>query len=1268
MLANKVKDNTNTVGLVENSGIQFLDYEFSIDWDDRQDPRIKKHGEGRFVQDTGSEWHLVRLKINDDGKEYSNPFDPEIKFSDSDGCFLSLKVRNSVELYNGIWFPIPYYCGHDGPYNWARCRIVQIPSQEASLSTYHVCIAFDTTVQSSSATDYEHYGPTVRNVGNDIFTLGDEADQNSFLRQGKGGQSWVNEWAQTVFKDMAPLKIRAYRQRSELEKAVDERKEYEAHYLNMLSLIQYFVKPNPVNLISCSGEIKKFIDVDLILDIGNSRSFGLLYEEDSDDGDDDFNDTRILEIRDFNAPENVYQGAFESRVEFQAANFDYDGHSARSGRPDAFVWPSLVRVGNEAARLSANRIGCEGRTGLSSPKRYLWQDEPCSMANQWNFNSASYQIPYQDPQTGETCYFKKISQSESLSGRVFFRPVSDYITVSGDAVFAVNDKYTDKNMLSLFSGKSTMTFMLMEIFLQAMMQMNSYNARYSGTNASSPRRLKAIVLTTPPSMPELEREVMRSCAYEALGIIWKCRDYDKGSTNEFKFISGSSEMMFPVPLVEMTWDEAQADQILYLYNETQHIYEGNCKKFLEELRRPGTENRFDEIKEEEDEINSKIKHPVISGRIASIDIGGGTTDLVISDYSFPADETDLSADMRPREILREGFKVAGDDIMLDIIHQKITNPLKEYLRNGNGGNEAEKHFINLFRMSNDSQTRILIQQSVQQLFLRVGYRILSLLENVDKLPRGVVSCEVKGTLAEFINDQMQCRQELRQENRDPYEMPDEQILSYLNSGADGIGRYMPEGNILNFEICFDIFELNRQFTNGENISIKTPLDRLATIIEIYQCDVLLLTGRPSKIPGLRAHLLQRLSLPAKRQIALYDYRFEKYPLTGYGNKIGDPKSTVAVGALLAYKRKSSHRMVNFHFRPILQPVPSPVRFFGSIDNAKIMRDENVRYRFFTQGELDIRNGRKPNEENCYEMVMDRSNLDSVSLGRGMNVNNREFKAVLSHYMGYRQFDNEQFPATMTYVIESIRDVEDLVAVKKAAALSFVDENDDDCSHIIAGFTNPEAKQLLTEAEKVYRDKTAALESAEEIVNLKAAKETELRLSVEKQVEEEFKEQKAGILGVISGASRKLKEQKSQRFNELFEQRYQSDVLDVVSETERTLKRTVRREFIKSVTEAISKNLAYVRNNNQRSLNELKNLTDEERARFSIEIELKSDYPRKFSYLKQELGQSSLPQVASFELVVFEDVKDRKDFRNFVRMKLKTSAYESYWLDTGAIAD
>jgi hypothetical protein len=85
------------------------------------------------------------------------------------------------------------------------------------------------------------------------------------------------------------------------------------------------------------------INVDLVLDIGNSRTCGVLVEESQDAPS--LNNSQVLALRDLSRPEETYARPFESRVEFAVGAFGRDAISRRSGRANAFRWPSPVRVG-----------------------------------------------------------------------------------------------------------------------------------------------------------------------------------------------------------------------------------------------------------------------------------------------------------------------------------------------------------------------------------------------------------------------------------------------------------------------------------------------------------------------------------------------------------------------------------------------------------------------------------------------------------------------------------------------------------------------------------------------------------------------------------------------------------------------------------------------------------------------------------------------------------------------------------------------------------
>ena len=90
------------------------------------------------------------------------------------------------------------------------------------------------------------------------------------------------------------------------------------------------------------------------------------------------NDSYLLQLRDMDQPEHVYTEPFETRIEFSEISFGNDALSRRSGRrTPAFVWPSPVRIGPEAGRLSTQSLCVEGSTGMSSPSsRTSWTPSP----------------------------------------------------------------------------------------------------------------------------------------------------------------------------------------------------------------------------------------------------------------------------------------------------------------------------------------------------------------------------------------------------------------------------------------------------------------------------------------------------------------------------------------------------------------------------------------------------------------------------------------------------------------------------------------------------------------------------------------------------------------------------------------------------------------------------------------------------------------------------------------------------------------------------
>ena len=129
-------------------------------------------------------------------------------------------------------------------------------------------------------------------------------------------------------------------------------------------------------------------DVDMFIDIGNSRTTSILVE-DAQNGD--FTKVPLLSLTDLSSSVELtedgprikrYDHPFDMRLVFRKANFGEIG--PRDSRQ--FVYPSIVRLGKEANDLihkSTEEFSSETLFTYSSPKRYLWDKEAAHQ--EWQF-------------------------------------------------------------------------------------------------------------------------------------------------------------------------------------------------------------------------------------------------------------------------------------------------------------------------------------------------------------------------------------------------------------------------------------------------------------------------------------------------------------------------------------------------------------------------------------------------------------------------------------------------------------------------------------------------------------------------------------------------------------------------------------------------------------------------------------------------------------------------------------------------------------------
>jgi hypothetical protein len=394
--------------------------------------------------------------------------------------------------------------------------------------------------------------------------------------------------------------------------------------------------------------------------------------------------------------------------------------------------------------------------------------------------------------------------------------------------------------------------------------------------------------------------------------------------------------------------------MVYLYNEAQVNFAGRTEAFFTSMARPD--------KTPVDKTGGK------SLRIASIDIGGGTTDLAITDYRLESGSAGKNK-INPQLLFREGFKVAGDDILFDIIQLYVLPAIQAALKKSGLAN-PETLMSRLFGSQgrNDGQA-VLRQQATLQIFMPLGRAILQTYEGFDPLEG---NAEIESTFAEMLT-----------------QPPTANVLEYINNEVKRELRTdLNLFDILQVPLVLNLNQLHSEFLS-DRITIISYLRSLSEVVSLYSCDILLLTGRPSRFPGIQALFRHLQPLPINRILSLDGYHTSDWYPYSIAGRIDNPKSTAAVGAMLCLLALNL-RLPGFYFNTGNFQAYSTLRYLGMLDSHRALLTENVYYH-------DI-------------------NLDAP----GFNLDSRvDFIMHGTLCLGFRQLDNDRWPASPLYILSIV---------------------------------------------------------------------------------------------------------------------------------------------------------------------------------------------------------------------------------------------------------
>jgi hypothetical protein len=864
------------VTLIMNTGVQFLDFGLTL--------TLRKALPGEFIVQESNQ-SLLRLEYDERNDIHYHPSRPGTAIKSK----LSVPMDESARLLDGVWVPIPLLRVNPprqfaaGPETWARARLVELSPEETdrSRNTHRLTVAVDTTVL-DEAEDIKYLAPTPSDVASGVsFAFAHRAHEIGWFPE----LPWVAGWIDEAFLDRAGTALRLPPEDVDAER---EKLAHHAHYLNVLAVIGGYARIPEIKLIgNAPGDVQRPVPVDLVLDVGNSRTCGILIEDHPKEGGG-LGRRYELTLRDLSRPERVYSEPFESRVELTQAAFGKEHWAHKSGRAGAFLWPTIARIGPEAARLAGRRRGTEGATGISSPKRYLWDEDRFDTG--WRFNSAYVRTEIEPMATAA--------------------PFCNLVNEVGTALYELPEEDRMPVFLPHYARSAMMMFMLAEVLTQALCQINSAAQRLRMPNADLPRHLRSIILTIPPAMPKQEREIFARRLHQALGVVWKAFGWHP----EDAPIDGEgAELAWPpFPKVEVRWDEATCGQVVYLFSEIQNTFAGRAEELfaLGRAAQGGAgEGRL---------------------RLATVDIGGGTTDLVINDYALEggggANQTIL-----PIQRFRDGFRVAGDDILLEVIGAVLVPALRNAL--AIAGLEAPDPLLSRLIGADhvDVQEGVLRQQLALQIMYPAGLAVLKDYEQYDPLAGAETVTRTLGELVAAMSP----------------DAPTESVLGYFAEGVrDATAGAVAGFALLEVPVALDLGGIHRLFME-DKLEIARALRALCEIVHLYDCDALLLTGRPSRLPGVQSLFRALLPLPPDRIVSMHDYRTGTwYPFNQHG-RIKDPKSTAAVGAMLCVLGQG--RLPNFSFRADAFRPYSTVRYLGLMDQNMIIKEQDC---FFSDVDLD----------------------------------------------------------------------------------------------------------------------------------------------------------------------------------------------------------------------------------------------------------------------------------------------------------------------------
>lgn len=738
----------------------------------------------------------------------------------------------------------------------------------------------------------------------------------------------------------------------------EESRKYKAFYIYFLNFIRLSGGAPDVTL---HNNQKHQIDVDLVLDIGNSRTCGILFEE------GDFTKGKMLELRDLSNPWICYENkTYDMRVVFRKADFGSDIVLDE----EMFQWKSFVRIGEEARRLVYRSLEEEGisekTTNYSSPKRYLWDKK-------------KYEGQWENLITTDDSYNVLLAPEVAVPG--LSKLFDNDGTYNPDSAEENQSELVDfDNSEHHYSRSALMTFAFIEIFQQAITQINSIRYRDKWGNVDIKRVIRNVIITCPTAMPLKEQVFLRKSASDAYKALTKCY-----SSLDMANITPSPEALAVTdPYAEIekkTWkyDEASCCQLVYLCAEIHERYGGEINKFFE-LK--------GHVRPEQIEQGYNNK----SLTIGTVDIGAGTTDIMICSYQY---EGIGASRITPDPLFWDSFYLAGDDILRNLVQNVVIEGKDTGVPTlGNISSALTSRILNM----TDDELRqmpcldnVVYKNKVNDICLTVDeedkrYKKIAFASNLVH--------DFFGTDSSMMGyKDRRCRNDFNTQISVPIAQKMLELLrthrpSKLYSYDELFPDVKPADYLLNYfehHFGFRFEELSWRYNPNEIADIvKSTMEplmkQLALVFYTQHCDIIVLAGRPTSLDAITELFIKYIPTSPGRLIRLNDYRVGSwFPAADGQGYFYDQKAIVAVGAMVGYRASHSElKGLVLDFSKMINKMNSTANYIG--------------------------------EYNSHRQQVTTSQLSPTSANATLNI------SVFPAFLGCRQLDSSSYQARPLYAI------------------------------------------------------------------------------------------------------------------------------------------------------------------------------------------------------------------------------------------------------------